>query len=536
MNTQILPSANAADRRVSVRDAVVALLRAFGIRHVFGNPGSTELPLLRDFPEDFRYVLGLHEAVVVGMADGYAQATGNATFVNLHSAAGLGNAMGNLFTAFKNRTPMIVTAGQQARSLLPFDPYLGAMQATELPKPYVKWSIEPARAEDVPLALVRAYHVAMQEPRGPVFVSIPVDDWDRLTDPVEAVDVCTLVRPDSDALARLGDALDRCERPAFVVGAAVDQGDAWDAMVALAERHNARVFAAPMSARCSFPENHRLFAGFLAPMRERIVQALSGHDFVFAVGAPAFIYHVEGSGPHVPPGTTLCQLVDDVTVAAVSPSGMSVVGNVRLGLLELLARSATPLRALPQARAPLPRAEPSARMTPAFALQTLADVRDAEHIVVEESPGSRRTMQGYLPFTEPHTFYTMASGGLGYGMPAAVGVALASPGKKVICLIGDGSSMYSIQSMWSAAQLGLPVTFVVMNNGRYEALRDLALLFGFDKTDAVQGTALPDLDFVGLARSMGCRAVKVEHAESLADVLKTALAEETANLVEVIVS
>lgn len=536
MNSLTPTSLSDTPPRVSVRDAVVALLRKFGIRHVFGNPGSTELPLLRDFPKDFRYVLGLHEAVVVGMADGFAQASGNATFVNLHSAAGLGNAMGNLFTAFKNRTPMIVTAGQQARSLLPFDPYLGAMQATELPRPYVKWSIEPARAEDVPLALARAYHVAMQEPRGPVFVSIPVDDWDRLTEPVEAVDVCTRVCPDSEALARLGNVLDRCKRPAFVVGAAVDQGDAWDEMIALAERHNARVFVAPMSARCSFPEDHRLFSGFLPPMRERIVQALSGHDLVFVVGAPAFIYHVEGSGPHIPPGTFLCQLVDDASVAAASPSGLSVVGNVRLGLAELQERTAPPSRALPPPLELTPRAEPSAPMSPAFALQTLADVRDAAHIVIEESPGSRRTMQRHLPFTQPRTFYTMASGGLGYGMPAAVGVALASPGKKVICLIGDGSSMYSIQSLWSAAQLALPVTFVVMNNGRYEALRDLALLFGFDKTDVVQGTALPDLDFVGLARSMGCSAAKVEHAEHLADALKTALADDKPNLVEIIVS
>ena len=165
----------------TVREAVLQLLRGLGITTIFGNPGSTELPLFLDFPVDFRYVLGLQESVVVGMADGYAQATGNAAFVNLHSAAGVGHAMGNIFTAHKNRTPMVITAGQQARSILPFEPFLFSAQATELPKPYVKWSCEPARAEDVPLAIARAYYVAMQEPKGPVLVSIPADDWARPT-------------------------------------------------------------------------------------------------------------------------------------------------------------------------------------------------------------------------------------------------------------------------------------------------------------------------------------------------------------------
>ena len=175
-------------------------------------------------------------------------------------------------------------------------------------------------------------------------------------------------------------------------------------------------------------------------------------------------------------------------------------------------------------------------MSAAFALQTLAEVRDNDHIVVEESPSSRRTMQQYLPFSRPQTFFTMASGGLGYGMPAALGIALAKPGRKVIGLIGDGSSMYSIQALWSAGQLGLPVTFIILNNRRYEALCDFALHFGFGTEEAVQGTQLPEIDFVGLARSMGCRATRVEDAASLADVLRTALADARPNLVEIAVA
>ncbi|EMH2984599.1 benzoylformate decarboxylase, partial [Burkholderia multivorans] len=330
----------AATPATTVRDAVIHLFRQFGIDRVFGNPGSTELPMFRDFPDDFRYVLGLQEAVVVGIADGYAQASGNAAVVNLHSAAGVGNAMGNLFTAYKNRTPLIVTAGQQARAILPFEPFLGAAQATELPKPYVKWSIEPARAQDVPAAIARAYRIAMQEPRGPVFVSIPVDDWDQPAELLPARDVSQVVRPDPDALARLGDALDAAQRPAFVVGAALDRAGAWDEAVRLAERHRARVYVAPMSGRCSFPEDHPQFAGFLPAIREQIVARLDGHDLVFAFGAPAFTYHIEGFGPHVPPGATLVQLVDDPGTAAWTPQGDAVVGNLKLAARDLLARPA----------------------------------------------------------------------------------------------------------------------------------------------------------------------------------------------------
>lgn len=518
---------------VTVRDATIELLRRLGMTHVFGNPGSTELPMFRDFPEDFRYILGLQEAVVVGMADGYAQATGNAALVNLHSAAGVGNAMGNIFTAFKNRTPLVITAGQQARSILPFDPFLASNQATELPKPYVKWSIEPARAQDVPQALARAYHIAMQEPRGPVLVSIPVDDWDQQTEPVAVHEVAHEVRPDPVTLARIGDALDAAQRPAFVVGAAVDRAGAWDAVVQLAEAHNARVFTAPMAGRGAFPEDHRLFAGFLPAMREKIVALLQGHDVVFALGAPAFTYHVEGHGPHVPVGAKLIQLIDDPATASWTPGGISAVGNIRLGVQDLLARPAPPARPLPASRVKSPRAEPSSPMSTAFVLQTLDAVRGPADIVVEEAPSARSVMQTYLPMRRSGAFYTMDSGGLGYGMPAAVGVALAKPSTRVIGLIGDGSSMYSIQALWSASLLKLPMTFVILNNRRYAALQDFAPVFGFAPTDPVQGTDLHGIDCVGLARAMGCTGERVTDPHALEAALHTALQSTGPTLIEV---
>ncbi len=201
------------------------------------------------------------------MADGFAQATRNAAFVNLHSATGLGHGLGNVFTAYKNRTPLVITAGQQARSILPTEPLLFAMQATEFPKPYVKWSNEPARAQDVPAAIARAYYLAMQPPCGPTFVSIPVDDWDQMTEPVLKREVSTAFRADPLLLAAVGEALDRAHRPVFVVGAAVDRHGAFDLAVRLAERHNALVWVSPHSGRCSFPENSSPLCGLPAGLQ-----------------------------------------------------------------------------------------------------------------------------------------------------------------------------------------------------------------------------------------------------------------------------
>ena len=279
-----------------MRDAVIDLMRRFGMTSVFANPGSTELPMFRDFPQDFRYVLGLQEAVVVGMADGYAQATRNASFVNLHSAAGVGNAMGNIFTAFKNRTPMVITAGQQARSILPFDPFLSSAQATELPKPYVKWSIEPARAQDVPLAIARAYYVAMH---AAARAGAGVDSRRRLG-PSRGTGAGTRRQHrDSPGAARAGAdrRRARCQRTAGVRGGrrGRPRRRLGRSRARSPNAHNARVLGAPMSGRCSFPEDHRLFAGFLPAMREKIVELLGGHDLIFVIGAPAFTYHVEGT-------------------------------------------------------------------------------------------------------------------------------------------------------------------------------------------------------------------------------------------------
>jgi benzoylformate decarboxylase len=515
---------------VSVREAVFALLRDFGLTTIFGNPGSTELPMFRDFPADFRYVLGLQESVVVAMADGFAQARGRAAFVNLHSAIGVGHALGSIFTAYRNQTPLVVTAGQQARSILPFEPFLYSEQATNLPRPYVKWSCEPARAEDVPAAIARAYYVAMQSPRGPTFVSVPVDDWDRACTPVSSREVSGAVGGDPALLERAATLLAAAHRPVLVVGADVARDGAWSEVIALAERHQAPVWVSPLSARNSFPERHRLFAGFLPADRASIVERLAGSDLILVLGAPVFTYHVEGVGPHVPDGAALVQLTDDPAAAARAPVGLAIVTDLKLGIRALLA-SAAPARAAPALPPRAPPLPPD-RLTDGYLMQQIAALRPAGSIIVEEAPSSRGAMHAYLPMLEPDSFYTCASGGLGHGLPAAVGVALARSGRKVIALLGDGSAMYAIQGLWSAAELALPVTFVIVNNGSYRALNEFAPHFGLA---SLPGTLLPHLDFCALARAQGVEAVRVSRCADLDAALRQAFGAARPVLVEVCV-
>ena len=517
---------------VSVKDATLDLLRAFGIKKVFGNPGSTELPFLSDWPDDIDYVLGLQEASVIGMADGYAQATRNAGFVNLHSAAGVGNALGNIYPAHRNQTPLVITAGQQARSILPLQAFLYAERASEFPRPYVKFSVEPARAEDVPAAIARAYYVAMQPPCGPTFVSVPIDDWGHLTQPVAARDVSRELGPDPDAIKALVAALSLSKRPALVVGPGVDRAQAVDLMVRLAEKAKASVWVSPFSARCGFPERHPQFAGFLHASPAQLSDALRGHDLVVVIGAPVFTFHVEGHASIFDGATTLFQITDDPTAAAASPVGASIVATLKPALSMLLDLLPETKRAIPAGRVLPPPPAPADPIPVDFLLHALSSAMPADAMLVEEAPSHRLAMQKFMPMRGQDSFCTMASGGLGFGLPASVGTALAHPGRRIVCLIGDGSAMYSIQALWTAAQRKLPLTVVVINNAGYGAMRSFSQVM---QVRNVPGLDLPGIDFARIAQGLGCEAVRVSKASELAPALSRGLAHDGTSLIEVVV-
>ncbi len=280
----------------TVADATYDVLRRFGVDRVFGNPGSTEMRLFVRWPDDLDYVLALQEASVVAMADGFAQRSRRPSVANVHTAAGLGNAMGSLITAWRNQTPLVITAGQQTRAMLPTEPYLSSPQSILLPQPYVKWAIEPARAADVPGAVARALLAATTPPSGPAFVSIPEDDWDAEPAPVPSHTVVPALGADPRAIERFAEILTAAIAPAIVVGPQVDGDGAGADAVALAERLKAAVYVAPWSSRCSFPERHPLFQGFLTASRQEVVRQLDGHDAVLVVGAQIFTYHVHTMG------------------------------------------------------------------------------------------------------------------------------------------------------------------------------------------------------------------------------------------------
>ncbi|ABQ71660.1 thiamine pyrophosphate enzyme TPP binding domain protein (plasmid) [Rhizorhabdus wittichii RW1] len=526
-NTASTPAAS------TVRDVTLDLMRSLGMTTIFGNPGSTELPMYRDFPDDFRYVLALQESVVLGVADGYALATGNAAFINLHSAAGLGHALGNLFTSYRNQTPLVVTAGQQSRSILPYEPFLFAERATEFPRPYVKWSCEPARAEDVPAAIARAYYVAMQPPYGPTFVSIPVDDWDRPCPPLATRDVHARYAGDPAVLAEAARAMAAAKKPTIVVNGGVARDGAWDGVITLAERHQAPVWVAPLCGRNNFPEDHPLFAGFLPGDRAAIVARLGETDFILTLGGPLSTYHVDGEGPHIPEGAHMIQLVNDPVAASWAPVGTSIVTDTAVGVAALLAGPEPAARSAPPRRPAPPALDMGGAFTDAHLMERLAALRPAGSVIVEEAPGSRGAMQARLPIIDRDTFYTGASGGLGYGLPAAVGMAMGRPGEKIIALIGDGSSSYSIQALWTAAQQKLPISFVIVKNRRYEALHHFGRHFGLDRT---VGTELPDIDFCALARGYGVESFAAGSLEDIDGALLASFAAKGPTLVEVSVA
>src|SRR5690348_7823964 len=371
-------------KSLTVKQATFDLLRAFGIKKVFGNPGSTELPFLSDWPDDIDYVLGLQEASVVGMADGYAQATRNAGFVNLHSAAGVGNALGNIYTAHRNQTPLVITAGQQARSILPLQAFLYAERASEFPRPYVKYSVEPARAEDVPAAIARAYYTAMQPPCGPTFVSVPIDDWTHPVQAVPARKVSREIGPDAKAMKDLVAALAASKHPALVIGPAVDRAGAVDLMVKVAEKAKAAVWVSPFSARCSFPERHPQFTGFLHASPGQLSDALREHDLVVVIGAPVFTFHVEGHAAIFDGATAIFQITDDPTAAAVTPRGTSIVATMKPALSMLLELLPATKRAAPAGRTLLPPPKAGDPIPVEYLLHTLANAMPGDAVLVEE--------------------------------------------------------------------------------------------------------------------------------------------------------
>jgi benzoylformate decarboxylase len=504
----------------SVRHVAHEFLQRRGLTTVFGNPGSNELPFLADLPDGFRYVLGLHEGAVVGMADGYAQATGRPVLVNLHAASGSGNAMGALTNAVAARTPLVVVAGQQVRPAVGVEANLANVDAPALMKPLVGWAAEPACAEDVPRALAQAVFEAELQ-RRPTYLSVPYDDW-----AAEAGDnslqvlqrrVQRAAVPDAGQARRLVEQVTSARRPALVLGGDIDTAGLFDDAVRLAERLGGPVWAAPSQFRLPFPNRHPLFRGVLPAGIAPICEAFEGHDLVLVLGAPVFRYHEYLPGRYLPEGTRLIQVTEDASAAARAPMGEALVadpGAVIELLVESLDAPAEPVGAYRPV--PEPAGAEGGRLHPEQVFAALREVLPEETAYVVESTSTNAAWWRQMDLRRPGSYYFPAAGGLGFGLPGAVGVALGRPDRPVVGVIGDGSANYGITALWTAAQHRLPLTVVLLRNGTYGALRWFGGLLGVPDAP---GLDIPGLDFTRIAEGYGVRAVHAGGAEELRAVL-----------------
>lgn len=523
----------------TVRDATFEFLRQQGMTTIFGNPGSTELPMLAELPDDFTYVLGLQEAAVVGMADGYAQATGRPTLVNLHTAPGVGNAVGAIFNAQANKSPLVITAGQQVRSLMTLQANLTNRDATAVPQPFVKWSYEVPRAEDVPHAIARATHLSSLPPVGPTFVSIPMDDWDQEVDEAAVKHQTTRsvggrATADPAAVALLAAALDGAKNAVLVTGPDLDSSGGWAAGVALAERLGLPVWAtpAPGGGRIGFPENHPHFRGVLPPAIGPLADTLNGHDLIVVAGSSAFPYYPNIPGNLLPEGARLVLITSDPDEAARAPMGDAIVADVALTLEAVNAALESEQRPGVEGWPKAPPAEVSNPMLPGAVIDTLASVWPQDGIVVLEAPTATLAVRNRLRASQPGSYYFGSGGGLGFGLSAAVGVQMAKPDRPVVCIVGEGSAQYAIQAFWTAVAYDVPVTFLVLRNEEYGILKWFASI---ENVTGAPGLDLPKLDVAAIATGYGVDSQHATDADDLREKLRAAIASGKPSLVEVAV-
>ncbi|MCU1350198.1 MAG: hypothetical protein JWO56_3228, partial [Acidobacteria bacterium] len=442
-----------------------------------------------------------------------------------------------IFNAQANHSPLVITAGQQARSLMTLQANLTNRDATRMPHPLVKWSYEPPRAEDVPHAIARAIHAASLPPKGPAFVSIPMDDWHAEVD-ADAVEhaakrqVRGAAVAAPDVVRELAQRLEQAKNPAFVAGPDIDASGAWEAAIALVERQKLPVWAspAPGGGRIGFPENHPHFRGVLPPAIGPLGETLAAYDFVLVAGASVFAYYPNIPGALLAEGTELVAITSDPDEAQRAPLGDAVVADVRLTLEALLEAVGESGREAPEAPWPPPDPEESEPINPSAAVQALADVWPEDGIAVVEAPSATLAVRNRLKLSKPGSWYFGAGGGLGFGLSAAVGVQMAQPDRPVVCVIGEGSVQYAVQAFWTAAAYDVPLTVLVLRNEEYGILKWFA---GLENVEGAPGLDLPKLDCSALASAYGVDARCTQGVEDTREALREAIASGKPELIEV---
>jgi benzoylformate decarboxylase len=536
-----------ADDRRKGSEVLVEVLRSEGVTHIFGNPGTTELPMIDALAavSDIHYVLGLQESTVVGIADGYAQATGRPAFLNLHTSAGLGNAIGNLTNATSANTPLVVTAGQQDYRHIITDPLL-AGDLTGIAAAVSKWTHEVRTLGELGTVLRRAFHDAASAPAGPVFVALPMNVMDEIGPAPIPPPSRIERRAVGGGLEELADLLAATlvERLAIVVGDEVKASGGTDAVIAVAEALGAAVFGSPLIGSFAFPPLHPLWAGMLPPHAGALRKALADYDRLFLIGGRAFMTYPYAPGSPLPEAVELLHLAPDVhDLGRTYPVRLGIVGDPRAtleALLPMLQRKVTAnvaaevmaTRRVVQEKAreayetaALSRYDKTP-MPPIVAAHALLRALPPESIVVDEGPATNTHVRAFHQVTRPDRYFFVRGGGLGWGMPAALGVSLGFDREPVLCIVGDGAAMYSPQALWTAAHEQLPVVFAVVNNREYNILKNY--MRGMEGYNATMGKFIgmdiadPPVDYCTLARSMGVAATRVERAGDVGDAVRAA--------------
>jgi benzoylformate decarboxylase len=501
---------------LTVREATFDVFRRRGLTTLFSNPGSTEVPFLTDLPKDIRFVLALHEGSVVGLATGFAIGRDEPALAVLHTTAGFGNAVGAVATARVNRAPLVVIVGQQDRRHLVFEPFL-AGRLEGLAGDYPVWADQPVRAGDVPGAIERAYLEAATR-RGPAVVIVPMDDWlqpaDEDREAAAAGRVLQARAASAEAITELVDLLARAGSPALVVGAGADNAETWVAVTKLAERLNAPVFQESFGARAGFPQDHSHFVGVLPADRPRLRERLAPYDVILVVGAPVFRQSPYTPGRFTHGGARIALVSDDPDEVNRSPAELAILAPPAATCTALAERLAQRAGDPPQQFVPPPAPPPPApeeQMLAGHVLSALAERLSPETVVVEEAPVDRPELHERLLARRPLGFLSAAMGGLGFALPGAAGLKLAEPDRPVVAVVGDGSSLYGIQALWSAARYRLGVLYVILSNGGYAIMDRLAERAG----GAPPWPQFDDVDIAGLARCFGCASRRIDTHDEL---------------------
>ena len=522
---------------IAGRSAFLAVMKEEGVRRMFGNPGTTELPIMHALTaqSEISYVLGLQESVVIAMADGFARASGELVACNVHVAPGLGNAMGTLYTANVSGTPMIVTAGQQEQGHGLTEPLLYA-PLVPIAQPVVKWAVEVSRIEDLPRIMRRAAKVAKTAPTGPVFISLPGDilNAEAAIDLGDTTFVDTAVTPTAEAVEALARRILAAKSPAILAGSEIYSYDAWDEAVQLAETLGAPVWQQSVQTGAHFPSEHAAYMGALNRNQAQVREDLTPHDLLICLGAEVLTMSVYSPVDPLPPDTKLVQiglrdwemgknwpaeiaLRADLkqTLRALVPAlkklgGQKLADAAAAALKTLEARNWSAQRAKKaQAAAALATKSP---LDPEWLMMRLSDSLPDDAVVVDEGLTTAFSLLSFYRYRDRHSYFGNVTGGIGWGIAAAVGVQLALPERKVVAVIGDGSAMYSIQALWSAAHYKAPVVFLIANNGGYRIIKQRLKSFHGNENFIGMDFQDPPIDMGALAQSMGVPATRVATA------------------------